>query len=77
MRKSNKMKASSVESNECSTVDSSGFAESSVLSETLSKGNQSSRLSQSMRHLTVAYSKPVFKLPLIQRCFTLIKIQTV
>ena len=38
----NQMKASSVQSKECTTVDSSRFVDNSVLPDTLSEGNQSS-----------------------------------
>ena len=47
------MKASSVQNNECTTVDSSSFVE----------GNQSSGLTQSMSNLTVDDSDPRFQVP--------------
>ena len=56
----NKMKAPSANNHECTTVDSSGFVEISVLSDTLSEGNQSSELTQSMSNLTVDDSDPPF-----------------
>ena len=58
MRKGNKMKAPSVQKNECTTVDSSSSVESSVLSNTSSEGNQSSGLTQSMSNLAVDHSDP-------------------
>ena len=72
-RNGNKMNASSVHSNECSTVDSYSFVEKSVLSDTFSEGNQSSGLTQSMSNLTVTTLTPVFKFLLIQCCFILIE----
>ena len=62
-RNGNKMKTSSVQSNVCKTVDSSSFVENSVLSDTLSEGNQSSGLTQSMSNLTVDDSDPRFQVP--------------
>ena len=62
-RNGNKMKASSVHSYECTTVDSSSFVENSVLSDTLSEGKQSSGLTQSMSNLTVDDSDPRFQVP--------------
>ena len=62
-RNGNKMKASSVQNNECTTVDSSSFVENSVLSDTLSEGNQSFGLTQSMSNLTVDDSDPRFQVP--------------
>ena len=62
-RNGNKMKASSVQSNECTTVNSSSFVENSVLSDTLSEGNQSSGLTPSISNLTVDYSDPRFQVP--------------
>ena len=57
------MKASSVQTNECTTVVSSSFVENSVLSDTLREGNQSSGLTQSMSNLTVDDSDPLFQVP--------------
>ena len=62
-RNGNKLKASSVQSNESTTVDSFSFVENSVLSDTLSEGNQSSGLTQSMSNLTVDDSDPRFQVP--------------
>ena len=62
-RNGNKMKASSVQSNEFTTIDSSSFVENSVLSDTLSEENQSSGLTQSMNNLTVDDSDPRFQVP--------------
>ena len=62
-RNGNKMKASPVQSNECTTADSSSFVENSVLSDTLNEGNQSSGLTQSMTNLTVDDSDPRFQVP--------------
>ena len=55
------MKASSVQSDECTTADSSSFVENSVLSDTLSEGNQTFGLTQSMSNLTVDNSDPRFQ----------------
>ena len=54
------MKASSLQINEYTTVGSSSFVENSLLSDTLSEGNQFSRLTQSMSNLTVDDSDPPF-----------------
>ena len=59
-RTGNKMKASSVQNNECTTVDSSSFAKNSLLSDTLNEGNQSSGLIQSMSNLTADDFDPRF-----------------
>ena len=59
----NKMKASSVQNNECTTVDSSSLVENSALSDIFSEGNQSSGLTQSMSNLTVDDSDPRFQVP--------------
>ena len=59
-RKGDKMKASSVQNVSYTTVDSSCFCENSVLSDTLSEGNQSSGLTQSMSGLIVDDSDPWF-----------------
>ena len=58
------METSSVQNNECTADGSSSFVESSVLSDTLSEGNQYSDLRQSMSILTVDdYSDPRFQVP--------------
>ena len=71
-RNENKMKASSIQSNECTPVDSYSFVENIVLLDTLSEGNQSSGLTQPMSNLTFVNSDPVFKFLFIQCCFILI-----
>ena len=54
------MNASSVQNNECTTEGRSSFVESSVLSDTLSEGNETSGLTQSMSNLTADHSDPPF-----------------
>ena len=71
-RKGNKMKVSSVPNNEC-TINSSRFVESSVLSDNLSQGNQSSGLKQSLSNLTVDDSDPRFQVPVDAVLFILIE----
>ena len=71
-----KIKATSAENNECPTVDCSCVAESTVLRYTLSEGNQSSGLMQSMSKLIFDYSDFCCQFPVDTALFYPYKKQT-